>query len=89
MLQSTIGFMAPALEQDSFELLPSGQNREIGMAAQRKTAPTHDAPCRGLRVLDFGQGIASPCCAMLLDAGCDRGAIDNRISAGVVCTTPG
>ena len=28
--------------------------------------PTHDAPYRGLRVLDFGQGIASPYCAMLL-----------------------
>jgi crotonobetainyl-CoA:carnitine CoA-transferase CaiB-like acyl-CoA transferase len=27
---------------------------------------THDAPYRGLRVLDFGQGIASPYCAMLL-----------------------
>jgi crotonobetainyl-CoA:carnitine CoA-transferase CaiB-like acyl-CoA transferase len=29
-------------------------------------APTHDAPYRGLRVLDFGQGVASPYCAMLL-----------------------
>src|ERR1700748_2817748 len=29
-------------------------------------SPTHDAPYRGLRVLDFGQGIASPYCAMLL-----------------------
>src|SRR6476620_2030595 len=28
--------------------------------------PTHAAPYRGLRVLDFGQGIASPYCAMLL-----------------------
>jgi len=33
---------------------------------ERKTSPTHDAPYRGLRVLDFGQGIASPYCAMLL-----------------------
>jgi len=29
-------------------------------------SPTHEAPYRGLRVLDFGQGIASPYCAMLL-----------------------
>jgi len=29
-------------------------------------APTHEAPYRGLRVLDFGQGVASPYCAMLL-----------------------
>ena len=36
------------------------------MAAERKLSPTHDAPYRGLRVLDFGQGIASPYCAMLL-----------------------
>ncbi|MBR1123696.1 CoA transferase [Bradyrhizobium lablabi] len=32
----------------------------------RKLSPTHEAPYRGLRVLDFGQGIASPYCAMLL-----------------------
>ena len=31
-----------------------------------KLSPTHEAPYRGLRVLDFGQGIASPYCAMLL-----------------------
>jgi crotonobetainyl-CoA:carnitine CoA-transferase CaiB-like acyl-CoA transferase len=31
-------------------------------------SPTHEAPYRGLRVLDFGQGIASPYCAMLLGA---------------------
>ncbi|MBR0754826.1 CoA transferase [Bradyrhizobium jicamae] len=31
-----------------------------------KLTPTHEAPYRGLRVLDFGQGIASPYCAMLL-----------------------
>src|SRR3954462_7278821 len=31
-----------------------------------KPSPTHEAPYRGLRVLDFGQGIASPYCAMLL-----------------------
>jgi len=31
-----------------------------------KLSPTHDTPYRGLRVLDFGQGIASPYCAMLL-----------------------
>jgi crotonobetainyl-CoA:carnitine CoA-transferase CaiB-like acyl-CoA transferase len=36
------------------------------MAVERKISPTHDAPYRGLRVLDFGQGIASPYCAMLL-----------------------
>ena len=33
---------------------------------ERKLSPTHEAPYRGLRVLDFGQGIASPYCAMLL-----------------------
>ena len=31
-----------------------------------KLSPTHEAPYRGLRVLDLGQGIASPYCAMLL-----------------------
>src|ERR1041385_7623444 len=36
------------------------------MAIERKVLPTHEAPYRGLRVLDFGQGIASPYCAMLL-----------------------
>ena len=36
------------------------------MAIERKLSPTHGAPYRGLRVLDFGQGIASPYCAMLL-----------------------
>src|SRR5216684_3699480 len=36
------------------------------MPVERKPSPTHDAPYRGLRVLDFGQGIASPYCAMLL-----------------------
>jgi len=36
------------------------------MAFERKISPTHEAPYRGLRVLDFGQGIASPYCAMLL-----------------------
>lgn len=36
------------------------------MAIERKLTPTHEAPYRGLRVLDFGQGIASPYCAMLL-----------------------
>jgi crotonobetainyl-CoA:carnitine CoA-transferase CaiB-like acyl-CoA transferase len=35
-------------------------------AVERKLSPTHEAPYRGLRVLDFGQGIASPYCAMLL-----------------------
>ena len=29
------------------------------------TAPTHEAPYRGLRVLDLGQGVASPCCGYL------------------------
>jgi crotonobetainyl-CoA:carnitine CoA-transferase CaiB-like acyl-CoA transferase len=36
------------------------------MPLERKPLPTHEAPYRGLRVLDFGQGIASPYCAMLL-----------------------
>ena len=36
------------------------------MTAKRKMTPTHEAPYLGLRVLDFGQGIASPYCAMLL-----------------------
>jgi crotonobetainyl-CoA:carnitine CoA-transferase CaiB-like acyl-CoA transferase len=36
------------------------------MTVGKKLTPTHDAPYRGLRVLDFGQGIASPYCAMLL-----------------------
>jgi crotonobetainyl-CoA:carnitine CoA-transferase CaiB-like acyl-CoA transferase len=36
------------------------------MLVERKISPTHDAPYCGLRVLDFGQGIASPYCAMLL-----------------------
>src|SRR5260221_8685665 len=35
---------------------------------ESKLSPTHEAPYRGLRVLDFGQGIASPYCAMLLGA---------------------
>jgi crotonobetainyl-CoA:carnitine CoA-transferase CaiB-like acyl-CoA transferase len=38
------------------------------MAIDRKLSPTHEAPHRGLRVLDFGQGIASPYCARLHDA---------------------
>src|SRR6476619_1833152 len=36
------------------------------MAVKRGLSPTHEAPYRGLRVLDFGQGIASPYCALLL-----------------------
>src|SRR5947208_2489415 len=36
------------------------------MAVDQKLSPTHEAPYRGLRVLDFGQGIASPYAAMLL-----------------------
>jgi len=36
------------------------------LTVERKLSPTHDAPYRGLRVLDFGQGVASPYCAMLL-----------------------
>jgi crotonobetainyl-CoA:carnitine CoA-transferase CaiB-like acyl-CoA transferase len=36
------------------------------VAVEQKMSPTHEAPYRGLRVLDFGQGIASPYCAMLL-----------------------
>ncbi len=38
------------------------------MAAGQNPSPTHEAPYRGIRVLDFGQGIASPYCAMLLGA---------------------
>src|SRR4029077_6497010 len=30
--------------------------------------PSHDAPYRGLRVLDMGQGVAAPYCAYLLAA---------------------
>src|SRR6516225_2465519 len=36
------------------------------MATNAGLSPTHDAPYRGLKVLDLGQGIASPYCAMLL-----------------------
>ena len=36
------------------------------IAVERKLSPTHQAPYRGLQVLDFGQGIASPYAAMLL-----------------------
>jgi len=36
------------------------------MAGERKLTPTHEVPYRGVKVLDFGQGIASPYCAMLL-----------------------
>jgi crotonobetainyl-CoA:carnitine CoA-transferase CaiB-like acyl-CoA transferase len=36
------------------------------MPSERKLTPTHEAPYHGLKVLDFGQGIASPYCAMLL-----------------------
>jgi crotonobetainyl-CoA:carnitine CoA-transferase CaiB-like acyl-CoA transferase len=38
------------------------------MGFEQKLAATHEAPYRGLRVLDFGQGVASPYCAMLLGA---------------------
>jgi crotonobetainyl-CoA:carnitine CoA-transferase CaiB-like acyl-CoA transferase len=38
----------------------------VQLASDRKISPTHEAPYRGLRVLDLGQGIASPHCAMLL-----------------------
>ena len=36
------------------------------MAYTPTLTPTHEAPYRGLRVLDLGQGVASPYCAMLL-----------------------
>ena len=36
------------------------------MADAGGAQPTHEAPYRGLRVLDFGQGIASPYCGALL-----------------------
>src|ERR1700749_4919840 len=47
---------------------PRALLRERGkMGRQMATlSPTHEAPYRGLKVLDFGQGIASPYCAMLL-----------------------
>jgi crotonobetainyl-CoA:carnitine CoA-transferase CaiB-like acyl-CoA transferase len=48
-----------------FERLPSGPLGD-NVGSRRKMSPTHDAPYRGLRVFDFGQGIASPYCAMLL-----------------------
>lgn len=38
------------------------------MADNHQHAPSHEAPYRGLRVLDFGQGIASPYCGALLAA---------------------
>ena len=38
------------------------------MADDSGSGPTHEAPYRGLRVLDFGQGIASPYCGALLAA---------------------
>jgi len=38
------------------------------MTDRDQTGPTHDAPYRGIRVLDFGQGIASPYCGALLAA---------------------
>jgi crotonobetainyl-CoA:carnitine CoA-transferase CaiB-like acyl-CoA transferase len=42
------------------------QKERKKLGAERKISPTHESPYRGLRVLDFGQGIASPYCAMLL-----------------------
>src|SRR6266851_186530 len=36
------------------------------MTTREALSSTYDAPYRGMRVLDFGQGIASPYCAMLL-----------------------
>jgi crotonobetainyl-CoA:carnitine CoA-transferase CaiB-like acyl-CoA transferase len=36
------------------------------MTVERKISPAHEAPYRGLRVQDFGQGVASSFCAMLL-----------------------
>lgn len=36
------------------------------MNERMQPAPTHEAPYRGLRVLDMGQGIASPYCGQLL-----------------------
>jgi crotonobetainyl-CoA:carnitine CoA-transferase CaiB-like acyl-CoA transferase len=42
----------------------SGQENKMGL--ESKPAATHEAPYRGLRVLDLGQGVASPYCAMLL-----------------------
>src|SRR5664279_5468297 len=48
----------------SFQRYLTGQSAMF--AAERNLSPTHEAPYRGLRVLDFGQGIASPYAAMLL-----------------------
>jgi crotonobetainyl-CoA:carnitine CoA-transferase CaiB-like acyl-CoA transferase len=39
------------------------------MAIERKLTPIHESPYRGLRVLDFEQGITSPYCAMVLGRG--------------------
>lgn len=38
------------------------------MADHDRLGPTHEAPYRGIRVLDCGQGIASPYCGLLLAA---------------------
>ena len=38
------------------------------MTGSNASGATYDAPYRGLRVLDFGQGVASPYCAYLLAA---------------------
>jgi crotonobetainyl-CoA:carnitine CoA-transferase CaiB-like acyl-CoA transferase len=55
------------------------------MAVERKLSPTHEAPYRGLRVLDFGQGIASPYCAMLLAVyGADSSRLSRRRGIGRV-----
>ena len=42
------------------------------MAIERKLSPTHEAPYRGLRVLDFSTTIAGPHCGrMLADMGAE------------------
>src|SRR5437660_7283350 len=54
-------------------MIPKSGNRftesdhaQRGGTMAGKPSPTHEAPYRGLRVLDFGQGVASPYAAMLL-----------------------
>src|SRR5207244_1870356 len=47
-------------------MLKRMNSSQTGGRMAGELTPTHEAPYKGLRVLDFGQGIASPYCAMLL-----------------------